>query len=169
MLSLGNARSADEFRAWETRLHNRLRQLDIRPGELRFVSEPKIDGIAISLLYEDGEFVRGATRGDGVIGEDVTQNLRTIRAIPLRIDDATERIEVRGEVYFPRARVRRAQRAARLGRRVHVRQPPQRDRGHDPPARPRDHRLAAALDLVLRDRRPRAGSSSPATRRSSSG
>ena len=102
MLSLGNARSADEFRAWETRLHNRLRQLDIRPGELRFVSEPKIDGIAISLLYEGGEFVRGATRGNGVIGEDVTQNLRTIRAIPLRIDDATERIEVRGEVYFPR-------------------------------------------------------------------
>jgi DNA ligase (NAD+) len=102
MLSLGNARSADEFRAWETRLHNRLRQLDIRPGELRFVSEPKIDGIAISLLYEGGEFVRGATRGNGVIGEDVTQNLRTIRAIPLRIDDTTERIEVRGEVYFPR-------------------------------------------------------------------
>ncbi len=102
MLSLGNARSADEFRAWETRLHNRLRQLDIRPGELRFVSEPKIDGIAISLLYEGGEFVRGATRGNGVIGEDVTRNLRTIRAIPLRIDDTTERIEVRGEVYFPR-------------------------------------------------------------------
>jgi DNA ligase (NAD+) len=102
MLSLGNARSADEFRAWETRLHNRLRQLDIRPGELRFVSEPKIDGIAISLLYEGGEFVRGATRGNGVIGEDVTRNLRTIRAIPLRVDDTTERIEVRGEVYFPR-------------------------------------------------------------------
>jgi DNA ligase (NAD+) len=102
MLSLSNARSAEEFRAWETRLHNRLRQLDIRPGELRFVSEPKIDGIAISLLYERGEFVRGATRGNGVIGEDVTQNLRTIRAIPLRIDGATERIEVRGEIYFPR-------------------------------------------------------------------
>jgi DNA ligase (NAD+) len=102
MLSLGNARSAEEFRAWETRLHNRLRQLDIRPGDLRFVSEPKIDGIAISLLYEGGEFIRGATRGDGVTGEDVTQNLRTIRAIPLRIDDATRQIEVRGEIYFPR-------------------------------------------------------------------
>ncbi len=102
MLSLANARGPEEFRAWENRLHNRLRQLDIQPGELRFVSEPKIDGIAISLLYEGGEFVRGATRGNGVIGEDVTQNLRTIRAIPLRIDDATERVEVRGEVYFPR-------------------------------------------------------------------
>ena len=102
MLSLANARGADEFRAWEQRLHNRLRSLDIKPQELRFVSEPKIDGIAISLLYENGEFVRGATRGDGVIGEEVTPNLRTIKAIPLRIDDAPERIEVRGEIYFPR-------------------------------------------------------------------
>jgi DNA ligase (NAD+) len=102
MLSLGNARGADEFRAWEGRLHNRLRSLDIAPGELRFVAEPKIDGIAISLLYEGGEFVRGATRGDGVTGEDVTQNLRTIKAIPLRIEDAPKTIEVRGEIYFPR-------------------------------------------------------------------
>jgi DNA ligase (NAD+) len=102
MLSLGNARDADEFRAWEGRLHNRLRSLDIAPGELRFVAEPKIDGIAISLLYEHGEFVRGATRGDGVIGEDVTANLRTIAAIPEEIEDAPARIEVRGEIYFPR-------------------------------------------------------------------
>ena len=102
MLSLGNARGADEFRAWEQRLHNRLRRLDIAPGEVRFVAEPKIDGIAISLLYEDGRFVRGATRGDGVIGEDVTANLRTIAAIPDSIDDPPKRIEVRGEIYFPR-------------------------------------------------------------------
>jgi DNA ligase (NAD+) len=102
MLSLANARGADEFRAWEQRLHNRLRSLDIEPGELRFVSEPKIDGIAISLLYRDGEFVRGATRGNGVIGEEVTANLRTIKAIPLRIEGAPGRVEVRGEVYFPR-------------------------------------------------------------------
>ena len=102
MLSLANARGAEEFRAWEQRLHNRLRSLDIEPGELRFVAEPKIDGIAISLLYEDGEFVRGATRGNGVIGEEVTANLRTIKAIPLRIEDAPGRVEVRGEIYFPR-------------------------------------------------------------------
>ena len=102
MFSLANARSAEEFRAWENRLHNRLRQLDIEPGDLRFVSEPKIDGLAISLTYEDGAFTRGATRGDGVIGENVTQNLRTIRSIPLRIDDAPEMVEVRGEVYLPR-------------------------------------------------------------------
>jgi DNA ligase (NAD+) len=103
MLSLANARSAEEFRAWENRLHNRLRQLDIEPGELRFVSEPKIDGLAISLTYEDGVFTRGATRGDGVVGENVTHNLRTIKSIPLRIDDAPGLIEVRGEVYLPRS------------------------------------------------------------------
>src|SRR4051794_23016050 len=103
MLSLSNARGPDEFRAWENRLHNRLRQLDIAPGDLRFVSEPKIDGLAISLTYEDGAFTQGATRGDGVVGENVTENLRTIRAIPMRIDDAPGLIEVRGEVYFPRS------------------------------------------------------------------
>jgi DNA ligase (NAD+) len=103
MYSLANARSPEEFRAWETRLHNRLRQLDIEPGQLRFVSEPKIDGVAISLTYEDGAFLRGATRGDGVIGEDVTQNLRTIKAIPVRIDQAPKMVEVRGEVYLARS------------------------------------------------------------------
>jgi DNA ligase (NAD+) len=103
MLSLGTVRSPEEFRAWETRLHNRLRQLDIEPGELRFVSEPKIDGLAISLTYEDGRFVRAATRGNGVVGEDVTQNIRTIKAIPLQIDDAPKLVEVRGEVYLPRS------------------------------------------------------------------
>ncbi len=105
MLSLANARGGEEFRAWETRLHNRLRSLDIEPEELRFVSEPKIDGLAISLTYRDGAFVRGATRGDGVTGEDVTPNLRTIDAIPARFDGASppELVEVRGEVYMPRA------------------------------------------------------------------
>ena len=67
------------------------------------MTEPKIDGLAISLVYEDGCLVRGATRGDGEIGEDVTQNLRTIKAIPLRIDDAPPLIEVRGEAYLPRS------------------------------------------------------------------
>jgi len=103
MLSLANARGPEEFRGWEARLHNRLRQLDIQPGELRFVSEPKIDGLAISLTYEDGAFVRGATRGDGVVGEDVTQNLKTIKSIPLGIEEAPELVEVRGEVYLPRS------------------------------------------------------------------
>ena len=87
MLSLGNARSAEELVAWEARIRNLLKRFDIEAGEIRYVTEPKIDGLAISLTYEDGVFVRGTTRGDGRIGEDVTHNLRTIRSIPLRIPD----------------------------------------------------------------------------------
>ena len=137
MLSLGNARGADEFRAWEGRLREPAAAArHLARASSRFVAEPKIDGIAISLLYENGEFVRGATRGDGVIGEDVTPNLKTIKAIPHTIDDAPERIEVRGEIYFPRSGLRRAQRAARRRGALDVRQPAQRDRRHDPPARP---------------------------------
>ncbi len=101
MLSLGNARNEEELRAWETRLANYLKRLDISASEFSYTTEPKIDGLAISLTYEDGVLVRGATRGDGQIGEDVTQNLRTIGSIPLRIDKAPELIEVRGEVYLP--------------------------------------------------------------------
>jgi DNA ligase (NAD+) len=96
MLSLANARNADELRAWEARV----RKLSGR-DEIEYVTEPKIDGLAISLVYEDGVFVRGATRGDGEIGENVTQNLRTIKSIPLRIKDAPPLLEVRGEIYLP--------------------------------------------------------------------
>jgi DNA ligase (NAD+) len=101
MLSLGNARNEEELRAWENRLSNYLKRLDIAASEFSYTTEPKIDGLAISLTYEDGVLVRGATRGDGRVGEDVTQNLRTIGSIPLRIDDAPELIEVRGEIYLP--------------------------------------------------------------------
>jgi len=101
MLSLGNARNEEELRAWETRLANYLKRLDIAASEFSYTSEPKIDGLAISLTYEDGVLVRGATRGDGRVGEDVTQNLRTIGSIPLRIERAPELIEVRGEIYLP--------------------------------------------------------------------
>ena len=72
-------------------------------GDVHFVTEPKIDGLAISLVYEDGVLVRGATRGNGEVGEDVTQNLRTIGAIPLRVEDAPPLLEVRGEIYLPLA------------------------------------------------------------------
>ncbi|MEO8091241.1 MAG: NAD-dependent DNA ligase LigA [bacterium] len=102
MLSLGNVRDEEELRAWEQRIRNLLKRFDIDADEFAYVTEPKIDGLAISLVYEDGKFVRGATRGDGRIGEDVTHNLRTIKAIPLMIDDAPASVEVRGEVYFPR-------------------------------------------------------------------
>ena len=101
MLSLANARNEEELRAWETRIRNHLKRLDISAAEFSYTSEPKIDGLAIALTYEDGLLVRGATRGDGRIGEDVTQNLRTIGAIPLRISDAPRLVEVRGEVYLP--------------------------------------------------------------------
>jgi len=101
MLSLANARNEEELRAWETRIRNHLKRLDISAAEFSYTTEPKIDGLAISLSYEDGVLVRGATRGDGRVGEDVTRNLRTIGAIPLRIDDAPPLVEVRGEVYLP--------------------------------------------------------------------
>jgi DNA ligase (NAD+) len=101
MLSLGNARNEEELRAWETRIRNHLKRLDITASQFSYTTEPKIDGLAISLTYRDGVFIRGATRGDGRVGEDVTQNLRTIGSIPLRIDDAPELVEVRGEVYLP--------------------------------------------------------------------
>jgi DNA ligase (NAD+) len=101
MLSLANARSEEELRAWETRIRNHLKRLDISASQFSYTTEPKIDGLAIALTYEDGVLVRGATRGDGQIGEDVTQNLRTIGAIPLRIPDPPPLVEVRGEVYLP--------------------------------------------------------------------
>jgi DNA ligase (NAD+) len=101
MLSLANARNEEELRAWETRIRNHLKRLDISAAEFSYTSEPKIDGLAIALTYEDGVFVRGATRGDGRVGEDVTQNLRTIGSIPLRIEGAPPLVEVRGEVYLP--------------------------------------------------------------------
>jgi DNA ligase (NAD+) len=101
MLSLDNAFSLDELRAWETR--NARIAAEVLEGG--YVVEPKIDGLAVALTYEDGVFVRGATRGNGVIGEEVTRNLRTIHEIPLRLRAEPEtlpaRLEVRGEVFFP--------------------------------------------------------------------
>ena len=100
MLSLANVRSEEELRAWVERMRNHLAREGIDQSEFEYVAEPKIDGLAISLVYRDGGLERGATRGDGTIGEDVTHNLRTIPAIPLRIDDAPPLLEVRGEVYM---------------------------------------------------------------------
>jgi len=103
MLSLANARNEEELRAWLVRSERLLNKDGVPDAEIRFVTEPKVDGLAISLLYEDGVLTRGATRGDGETGEDVTQNLRTINAIPLRVDGAPRLLEVRGEAYLPRA------------------------------------------------------------------
>jgi DNA ligase (NAD+) len=101
MLSLANARNEEELRAWEERIRNHLKRLDITASQLSYTTEPKIDGLAISLTYRDGVLVRGATRGDGTVGEDVTQNLRTIRSLPLSVPDPPPLVEVRGEVYLP--------------------------------------------------------------------
>jgi DNA ligase (NAD+) len=101
MLSLANARSEEELRAWIARMRNHLAREGIEDPEFQYVAEPKIDGLAISLIYRDGVLEVGATRGNGEVGEDVTHNLRTIGAIPLRIEgQAPGLIEVRGEVYM---------------------------------------------------------------------
>jgi DNA ligase (NAD+) len=103
MLSLANARNEEELAAWVLRSERYLARQGVEMGDVHFVTEPKVDGLAISLVYEDGVLVRGATRGNGEIGEDVTTNLRTIGAIPLRIEDAPPLLEVRGEIYMPLA------------------------------------------------------------------
>ncbi|MGH9053709.1 MAG: NAD-dependent DNA ligase LigA [Acidimicrobiia bacterium] len=97
MFSLDNAESTVHLEAWEARM---VRQLGRPPSA--YVSELKIDGLAVSLTYEEGRFVRGATRGDGTTGEDITANLRTIEAVPLRLRGGVPAVvEVRGEVYMP--------------------------------------------------------------------
>jgi len=100
MLSLANARSEVQLRAWVARMRTHLAREGIDDPQFQFVCEPKIDGLAISLRYEDGVLVRGATRGNGEVGEDVTHNLRTMPTIPLKVDDAPPVLEVRGEVYM---------------------------------------------------------------------
>ena len=105
MLSLDNAFSEQDVRDFDRRIRERLGQNDA----IRYAAEPKLDGLAVSALYENGTFVRGATRGDGETGEDITQNLRTINALPLKLRDgkAPRLLEVRGEVFMPLAGFKR--------------------------------------------------------------
>ena len=104
MLSLDNAFSEEELKDFHRRVTDRL---DIEDGadELAYSAEPKLDGVAVSLLYEAGHLVRGATRGDGATGEDITHNVRTIASVPLKLlgDGYPSTLEVRGEVFMPRA------------------------------------------------------------------
>ncbi|MDA0711592.1 MAG: NAD-dependent DNA ligase LigA, partial [bacterium] len=95
MLSLDNTYSEDELRNFETRLRR-----DLPGSELEYVAELKIDGVALSLVYENGILVRGVTRGDGIRGEEITANVKTIHAIPLRLSEPIEHCEIRGEVYL---------------------------------------------------------------------
>lgn len=96
MLSLGDVFNDNELREFDRRVRS-----DLGGEALEYVVELKIDGLAVNLIYENGQFVRGVTRGDGVVGEDITNNVRTIRTIPLRIDSNSPHIEIRGEVYMP--------------------------------------------------------------------
>lgn len=100
MLSLGNVFSDEELLAFDKRIHDRLKS----DAETEFVAEPKLDGLAISILYENGVFTRAATRGDGETGEDVTHNVRTIASVPLRLlsEGYPAVLEVRGEIYMPK-------------------------------------------------------------------
>jgi DNA ligase (NAD+) len=149
MLSLDNAFNEEEVRDFDRRIHERLES----ESTIRFSAEPKLDGLAISALFENGVFVQGATRGDGETGEDITQNLRTIAALPrkLRADEspgaqAPRVLEVRGEVYMPLAGFERFNREAKA-------------RGEKPYVNPRnaaagslrqlDPRLTAARPLDL--------------------
>lgn len=101
MLSLSNAFDENELDAFDKRIKQKLEN----DHEIEYVCEPKLDGVAVSLLYENGELARAATRGDGYVGEDITQNIRTIKSIPLHLHGTTypKRLEVRGEVFMPLA------------------------------------------------------------------
>ena len=99
MLSLGNVFSGEELEAFEVRIKDRLK----RDINIDYTAEPKLDGLAVSLVYEKGLLVRGATRGDGMTGEDITENIRTIKAVPLRLrkhKKLPNKLEVRGEVFI---------------------------------------------------------------------
>ena len=119
MLSLDNVFDADEFTAFDRRVRERLKST----AEVEYSCEPKYDGIAISLLYLDGLLVRGATRGDGATGEDITVNVKTVTSIPLRLMTAAPptRVEVRGEIYIPKSGFEKLNKlAAEKGEKVFV-------------------------------------------------
>jgi DNA ligase (NAD+) len=100
MLSLENGFSSEDVAAFDRRVRERIGST----GDVLYTAEPKLDGLAVSVLYEDGALVRAATRGDGELGEDITANMRTLRSLPLHLrGDAPRRLEARGEVYMPLA------------------------------------------------------------------
>src|SRR5712675_2992559 len=99
MMSLANAMTEEEFLEFDGRVHRLLGD-----DPVRYVVEPKLDGLAVTLTYENGRFVQGATRGDGLTGEDVTANLRTIKSVPLQLEAGAPKVlEARGEVFIRKA------------------------------------------------------------------
>jgi len=104
MLSLDNVFNGSELLDFDRRVRERLGSAGLEPGDIEYVAEPKLDGTAVSLRYENGVLVLGATRGDGTTGEDITHNVRTIAAVPLRLrgDDIPQVLEVRGEIFMPK-------------------------------------------------------------------
>ena len=132
MLSIENAYSIDELREWHDRVLRGLGR-----DTVEYEAELKIDGVSISLLYENGRLVRGATRGDGVRGDDVTPNVRTIRALPLKLEGKLSRLEVRGEIYIAKRDFVKLNQAIE-------------EAGHEPLANPRN---AAAGGLRQKDPR----------------
>jgi DNA ligase (NAD+) len=144
MLSLLNAFDDDAVRGFDRRVREAADTAGLDIGALRYCAELKFDGLAISLRYEDGRFVQGATRGDGAVGEDVTANLRTVRAIPLRLEGRVpSRLEVRGEVLMFRRDFERLNDA-------------QRTRGEKPFVNPRNAAAGSLrqLDPALTAQRP---------------
>ena len=146
LLSLANVFDFDELKAWQART---ARLLDDEPFDM--VCELKIDGLAVALTYEDGMLRTGATRGDGLTGEDVTQNIRTINSVPLSVsgEGAPASFEVRGEVYLPRSRLRAHQPRARRRGAAPLCPSPEHRRRLAAAARPQGHCLPAAGHLRL--------------------
>jgi hypothetical protein len=155
MLSLQDVRSEDELVEWDKRVRRHLHAAEDTVFD--YVCEPKIDGLAMSLTYENGRFTRGLTRGDGQTGEDITHNLRTIRSIPgsLRLENAPPLFEARGEVYLPFSEMEKLNKKAEAEGKPLFANPAQRGRGQRAPERPFDHSGASAGVFCLRNRRGR--------------
>ena len=161
MLSLANAFDEAEVVEWEER--NARLVPDVK--EAGYTLEVKIDGAAVTLTYEDGVFVMGATRGNGVEGEDITANLRTVADVPLKLRGKgwPKVMEVRGEVYLSRSRFEKLNASPRRGGGASVREPPQCGSRIPPTARSEEHTPAWTGDLLLqcRSRRTEAARHDP--------
>ena len=136
--SLQDVFSVEELEEFDQRVREAL------PDGVEYDVEPKVDGLSVALEYENGLFVRGATRGDGQVGEDVTENLKTIPSIPLRLPEALPSLIVRGEVFMPKKSFERLNEERELRGESPLRQPPQRGGGLPAAAGPQDRRLPGA-------------------------